>query len=57
MMDYLCPKEIVDLYSSTKTKPRGERRAREWADGLTLSAGDRVWLPETGWKIKGAAQE
>lgn len=45
---YRCPQEIEDIF---KTAPeRGRELAVNWAMGLALKPGDRVWMPELGWQ-------
>lgn len=54
MTDFICPKEIVKLFDSEKTRARGRRRAKEWAAELALKPCDRIWLPESGWTVNEA---
>lgn len=47
---YVCPQSITDLF---KTNPElGRMKAIEWAMGLVLNVGDKVWLPKIGWTEK-----
>lgn len=50
MSDFVCPAEIAALFEREETSGRGRDEAVKWTKMLLLSAGDRVWLPEIGWR-------
>ena len=51
-MEYSCPDKIARLFDRQATVAKGRARAFEWAKGLDLKIGDKVWLPEIGWQEK-----
>ncbi len=55
MSEYRCPEWIEELFADDPG--HGRILALAWVDELDLKIGDKVYLPEVGWREKTELRE